>query len=254
MSSLFDVSNKVVCIAGASRGLGKGIARAFAAHGATTVIGAWDEAELASVKEEFKQENLEVATHKLDVSRRADCRAFVDATVEKHGRIDTMICNAGVDIIKPAEAYEETEWDTILDINLRGYYYCAQFAALAMLPAGKGSIIMTSSVAGAHGIPGLVPYAASKGGVDQLIRTTAVEWAEKGIRVNGVAPGYIDNFMAGVQHDPENPYQRRALARTPMGRRGRVEEFVGAYLYLASDAASYTTGSILYVDGGYHAG
>ena len=253
MNSLFDVSNKVVCVAGASRGLGKAIARSFSEHGAKTVIGALDATELDLVKDEFRRDNLDIVTHTVDVSRRTDCRDFVDATIATHGRIDVMICNAGVDIIKPAEAYEESEWDTILDINLRGYYYCTQFAALAMLPAGKGSIIMTSSVAGAHGIPGLTPYAASKGGVDQLVRTTAVEWAERGIRVNGVAPGYIENIMAGVEHNPDDPYQRRAIARTPMARRGRVDEFVGAYLYLASDAASYVTGTILYVDGGYHA-
>jgi NAD(P)-dependent dehydrogenase (short-subunit alcohol dehydrogenase family) len=253
MTSLFDVSDRVICIAGASRGLGKAVACAFAEAGARVVVGSWDQAELNGMKEEFERHGLRLQTCEVDVSSRDDCRRLVESTVSAHGSIDVMVCNAGVDVIKPAESYVEAEWDRILDINLRGAYYCAQFASLHMLPRANGSIIMTSSIAGARGVPGLTPYAASKGGIDQLVRTMAVEWAKKGIRVNGVAPGYIDNIMAGVTYDPDDAYQKRAITRTPMGRRGALGEFVGAYLYLASDAASYVTGHILYVDGGYQA-
>ena len=122
-----------------------------------------------------------------------------------------------------------------------------------MLKVGNGSIIMTSSIAGNAGIPGLVPYAASKGGINQLVRTMAVEWAQRGVRVNAVAPGYIENIMANVEFDENDPYQKRVITFTPMGRRGAVDEFLGAYLFLASEASSYITGEILYVDGGYHA-
>ena len=254
MSALFDVSGKVVCVAGGSRGLGKAIAFAFAEAGAAVVVGSWDAAELAAVKEDAAQRGLRLHTHTADVASRDDCRALVEATVALHGGIDVMICNAGVDLIKPAESYDENEWDRIVDINLRGSYYCAQFAAQHMLSRGSGVIIMTSSVAGAHGIPGLVPYAASKGGIDQQVRTMAVEWAQRGVRVNAVAPGYIENYMTGVSPDPDTEYQQRVIARTPMGRRGTEQEIVGAYLYMASDAASYVTGNVLYVDGGYHAG
>lgn len=253
MASIFDVKSKVVCIAGGSRGLGKSIARAFSENGAKTVVGAWDAGELAALSAEFKNDGLDITTRTIDVSKRDDCQALVDATVSTHGRIDVMICNAGVDNIKAAESYQESEWDRILDINLRGCFYCAQFAANHMLERGTGSIIMTSSVAGAHGIPGLAPYAASKGGINQLVKTTAVEWAKRGIRVNGIAPGYIDNIMAGVAFNADDPYQRRAIERTPMGRRGQLHEFIGAYLFLASDAASYVTGTTIYVDGGFHA-
>jgi NAD(P)-dependent dehydrogenase (short-subunit alcohol dehydrogenase family) len=134
-----------------------------------------------------------------------------------------MICNAGIDIIKPAEQYEADEWDKILNINLRGYFYCAQFAARHMLEVGKGSIIMTSSIAGNLGIPGLTPYAASKGGINQLVRTMAVEWAKRGVRVNAIAPGYIENVMADVEFDENDPYQQRVVTFTPMGRRGSIE-------------------------------
>jgi NAD(P)-dependent dehydrogenase (short-subunit alcohol dehydrogenase family) len=250
---LFSVEDKVVCISGSSRGLGKAIAQGFAERGAKVVISSWNQEELILAQQEFASQNLSVHSVIADVSQRTDCQTLISTALQVYGRLDVMICNAGIDIIKPAEQYEEEEWDKILDINLRGYYYCAQFAAHHMLTIGSGSIIMTSSIAGELGIPQLAPYAASKGGINQLVRTMAVEWAQRGVRVNAIAPGYIENIMADVQFDANNPYQKRAIAFTPMGRRGLIQEFLGAYLFLASEAASYITGEILYVDGGYHA-
>lgn len=250
---LFSVEGKVVGISGSSRGLGKAIAQGFAERGAQVLIASWDSNELAKTQASFTAQGLSVEAVVMDVQDRADCQRFVDTAVETYGTLDVMICNAGIDIIKPAEQYVEDEWDKILNINLRGYYFCAQFAAQHMLAAGSGSIIMTSSIASTAGIPGLTPYAASKGGINQLVRTMAVEWAQQGIRVNAVAPGYVENMMASVQFDANDPYQKRVTTFTPMGRRGTVQEFLGAYLFLASGAASYITGEILYVDGGYHA-
>lgn len=250
---LFSVKDKVVCISGSSRGLGKAIAQGFAERGAQVVIASWHREELAGAQQELAAQGVTVDAVLLDVRNRAECQQFVSTAIQRYGTLDVMICNAGVDIIKPAEQYEEDEWDKILDINLRGYYYCAQFAAQQMLKASRGSIIMTSSIAGATGIPGLAPYAASKGGINQLVRTMAVEWAQRGVRVNAVAPGYIENVMADVDFDQNDPYQKRVLTFTPMGRRGAVDEFLGAYLFLASEASSYMTGEVLYVDGGYHA-
>jgi NAD(P)-dependent dehydrogenase (short-subunit alcohol dehydrogenase family) len=252
MTNIFSVVNKVVCIAGSSRGLGKALARGFADRGAKVVISSWNLEELEATQREFRSQGLEVCTVEVDVSKRESCQQLIDRTVQHYGAIDVLICNAGIDIIKPAEQYEAEEWDKILDINLRGYYFCAQFAAQQMLDR-SGSIIMTSSIAGAVGIPGLVPYAASKGGINQMVRTMAVEWAQRKVRVNAVAPGYIDNMMAGMEYDENDSYQQRVTRFTPMGRRGKVEEFLGAYIFLASDAASYITGEVLYVDGGYHA-
>lgn len=249
---IFSIADKVTCIVGSSRGLGKTIARGFAERGAKVVISSWNLEELEATRREFQSQSLEVHAVEADVSSREDCKRLIDRTVQHYSAIDVLICNAGIDIIKPAEQYEAEEWNKILDINLRGYYFCAQFAAQQMLDRG-GSIIMTSSIAGAVGIPGLVPYAASKGGINQMVRTMAVEWAQRKVRVNAVAPGYIDNMMAGVEYDENDPYQQRVTRFTPMGRRGKVEEFLGAYIFLASDAASYVTGEVLYVDGGYHA-
>ncbi|QTD92048.1 SDR family NAD(P)-dependent oxidoreductase [Burkholderia anthina] len=250
---IFAVKDQVVCISGASRGLGKGLARMFAERGAHVVIGSYDARELSAAQAELAADGLDISTVVADVSDPNACAALVEQTVQKFGRIDTMICNAGVDKIKPAEDYESHEWDQILDVNLKGAYFCAKYAAKAMLSAGRGSIVMTSSIAGSSGISGLTPYAASKGGIDQLVRTMAVEWAPRGVRVNAVAPGYINNFMDGVDNSSSSPYQQRAMARTPMARRGEIGEFGGAYIYLASDASSYVTGTVLFVDGGYNA-
>jgi NAD(P)-dependent dehydrogenase (short-subunit alcohol dehydrogenase family) len=229
VKDLFSVENKVVCISGSSRGLGKAIALGFAERGAKVVISSWDREELANTQQEIESQGLAVESVGLDVRNQTDCQRFVTTALERYGTLDVMICNAGTDIIKPAERYEEAEWDKILDINLRGYYFCAQFAAQHMLSVGSGSIIMTSSIAGSSGIPGLVPYAASKGGINQLVQTMGVEWAQRGVRVNAVAPGYIENIMADVKFDANDPYQQRVATFTPMGRRGAVEEFLGAY-------------------------
>nr|WP_217468770.1 SDR family oxidoreductase [Paraburkholderia phenoliruptrix] len=233
--------------------MGKSLAGCFGQLGAKVVLSSHNAEELRQAEAELADKGADVAAIHANVRSHGDCKALVNGVIDHFGRIDVMICNAGIDIIRPAQTYDELEWDDIVDVNLRGYYYCAKFAAQAMLSQGGGSIIMTSSVASSLGIPGLAVYAASKGGINQLARTMAVEWATSGVRVNAIAPGYINNFMHGVHPDLDTPYQRRAMARTPMGRRGELSEYFGPYVFLASQAASFITGEILYVDGGYAA-
>lgn len=251
MTNIFSVKDQVVCITGSSRGLGKTLARAFAQEGAKVILTSFNEPELQQTFAELAQENLVVEAILCDVSRTVDCQNLIAGTIAKFGKIDTCICNAGTDIIKPATGYSEEEWDKILDVNLRGAYMCARYAAIEMIPRKSGNIIMTSSIAGQFGIAGLAPYAASKGAINLLVKTMAVEFQPHNIRVNAIAPGYLNNIMDGVVFDPNDPYQIRIIQRTLMGRRGNLEEFIGPYLFLASNASSYITGQIIGVDGGY---
>src|SRR5262245_35310139 len=132
-TDLFSVAGKVVCVSGSSRGLGKAIARAFAERGARVIVSGWEDAEVAQTKREFRALGLPVEAVTFDAQVEADCSRLVTAALDAHGTLDVMICNAGTDVIKPAEQYEEAEWDSILDTNLRGYYYCARYAARHML-------------------------------------------------------------------------------------------------------------------------
>lgn len=251
--NLFDISGRTAVVSGSSRGLGKALAGCFGSLGANIVISSHEPEELAETEQEFRDLGYKVLAVPADVRSEADVNNLVDSAVNHFGKIDVMVCNAGTDIVKPAETYEVEEWEAVLSVNVRGYYLCAKAAALHMLPQEHGSIVMTSSIASSLGVPGLTPYAVSKGGANQLVKTMAVEWADRNVRVNAVAPGYINNFMKGVHVDLDTPYQRRAMAHTPMGRRGELSEYFGPYVFLASDASSFVTGEILYVDGGYHA-
>lgn len=190
-----------------------------------------------------------------DVTNPEFARDLIRASEQTFGGLGIAICNAGIDIIKPATDYDVAEWDRVLAVNLKGGFLMAQAAAQYWIGRAQqgGSVIFTSSIAGSVGVPSLAPYAASKGGLNQLVRTLAIEWAQNGIRVNAVAPGYVDNVMAGVTvHD--NPASEDRIRRfTPMGRRAKLEEIAAPFVFLASPAAGYITGAILAVDGGYTA-
>jgi NAD(P)-dependent dehydrogenase (short-subunit alcohol dehydrogenase family) len=252
---LFDLRDRVAIVTGSGRGLGKAIATGLADAGASVVVCARHTDEVEATAAAIKAAGGSALPTRVDTSDRESCRQLVETAVTAFGKVDILVNNAGIDIIEPAEDVGEEDWDTIIGINLSGYFHCSQFAAQQMFAQGSGgSIVNNSSIASAVGIRGLVAYSAAKGGVNQLTRVMAVEWATRGIRVNAFAPGYFDNVMrdATTTHaDPEK--QRQVIEFTPMARRGRVEELVGPVIFLASDASSYVTGAVLFVDGGYTA-
>jgi NAD(P)-dependent dehydrogenase (short-subunit alcohol dehydrogenase family) len=254
MSRLFDLSGKVAIVTGAGRGLGRTIALGLADHGADIVAVSRTTAQVEKVASEISAKGRKAIALRVDTSRKADVDGMVAKTVEGWGRIDVLVNNAGIDIIKPAVDYTEAEWDQVVDINLKGYFLCAQAVGRQMIAQRSGSILMNSSIAASVGISWLVPYASAKGGVNQLTRTLAAEWAQHGVRVNAFAPAYFENVMQGAEHIHRDEAKERHIREwTPLGRRGRGEELIGPCVFLASDASSYVTGHVLMVDGGWTA-
>jgi len=250
----FDLSGKVAIVTGSGRGLGRAMARALGAHGAAVVTCSRTGGEAEEAAAEIAEAGGTAAATTVDVTDRASCEALVAFALERFGGLHVLVNNAGTDFIQPAESYRVEDWDAILEVNLGGYFHCAQLAGRHMLSAGGGSIIMNSSIASSVGVHGLLGYGAAKGAVNQLVRTMAVEWAQRGVRVNAIAPGYFENIMAnaGEEH-ARSEKQQQVITFTPMARRGTPDELGGPVVFLASDASSYVTGQVLYVDGGYTA-
>jgi NAD(P)-dependent dehydrogenase (short-subunit alcohol dehydrogenase family) len=255
MENIFSVEDLCVLISGSSRGIGLSLAQGFLEQGAKVAILSENESELElALKQLNSRFPNRVSGVVCDVRSFKSCQNAVKKVVSDLGSLTTTICNAGVDRIKPIEEYLESDWKFILEVNLQGAFYLAQ-AAIQFYLKNKisGSVTFTSSIAGSIGISGLVPYAASKGGTNQLTKTMAVELAPHNIRVNAVAPGYVENVMSGVTVHSNPKEQERINTFTPLGRRCQLNELVGPYIFLASQASSYVTGHILYVDGGYTA-
>ncbi len=253
--SLFDLTGKVAVVTGSGRGLGRAIALGLAEAGADVVTCSRTLSEAEDTAHEVERAGRRALALRTDTSDRASCEQLVETTVRELGHLDVLVNNAGIDIIVPATEVTDDQWDQILGINLKGYFITSQVAGRQMLAQGSGgSIVNNSSIASRVGISGLTAYSAAKGGVNQLTRVMAVEWAPHGVRVNAFAPGYFENVMRGAvgEHAREEK-QQQVLTFTPMRRRGRPEELVGPVVFLASDASSYVTGAVLYVDGGYTA-
>jgi NAD(P)-dependent dehydrogenase (short-subunit alcohol dehydrogenase family) len=253
MSKLFDLGGKVAIVTGAGRGIGRTLALGLARHGADIVAVSRTLPQVENVASEIVALGRKGIALKVDTSNKADVDRMVARTLEGWGRVDVLVNNAGIDIIKPAVDYTEAEWDQVIDVNLKGYFLCAQAAGREMIRQGRGSILMNSSIAGSIGVSWLVPYASAKGGVNQLTRTLAVEWARHGVRVNAFSPAYFENVMQGAEQIHNEEKERHIREWTPMGRRGKTDELVGPAVFLASDASSYVTGHVLMVDGGWTA-
>ncbi|HEX6445496.1 MAG TPA: SDR family NAD(P)-dependent oxidoreductase [Streptosporangiales bacterium] len=252
--ALFDLSGRVAVVTGSGRGLGRVLATGLAQAGAAVVTCSRTLEQAESTAAGIRDAGGRAVAVRTDTSDPAAAKALVATAVEEYGQLDVLVNNAGIDAIEPSEDVTVEHWREVLDVNLGGYFHCAQAAGRHMLERGSGSIVNISSIAGRVGIAGLTSYSAAKGGVDQLTKVLAVEWATRGVRVNAVAPGYLQNLMEGTGDAHHNPAkQTQVTTFTPMARRAALEEIVGPVVFLASDAASYVTGAVLYVDGGYTA-
>ncbi|MFG1298400.1 SDR family NAD(P)-dependent oxidoreductase [Xanthobacter sp. V3C-3] len=247
------LAGKVVIVTGGGRGLGRALSEGFAAAGAHVVLTGRSAATLEETTAAIAAQGGSAEGIAADVSSETDVDALVRSVAERHGRIDVLVNNAGINPwYKTAEDTTLDEWRAVVDTNLTGVFLAARAAGRVMLAQGEGAIVNVSSVGGRVGLARTTAYCAAKGGVELLTRQLALEWAGRGVRVNAVGPGYIETDLTeGLRHNPK--LSERINGRTPMGRMARPQEIVGACLFLASPAASYITGASLAVDGGWTA-
>jgi len=257
IQELFNLSGRVALITGAGVGFGEAIALGFAEYGCDIAACDLNLENPQRTAERVREIGKRAIALKADVSVSEEITAMVDATVSQLGNIDILVNCAGIPQHDPAESTPLETWDRVLDINLRGTFLCCQAAARVMLQKGTGGVILNfSSIAGVVGVGrGSNAYCASKGGVNALTKQLALEWADRGIRVNAIAPCQfmtpgLKEVMADPQFDPKKLMQTW-VTNIPLGRVGEPEEIVGPALFLASDASSMVTGVILPVDGGY---
>jgi gluconate 5-dehydrogenase len=244
----FDLTGKICIVTGAGRGIGRGIAESLARHGATVVLTGRTAATLTDAAAAI---GAAASTQVTDVAREADVIALRDAVLARHGRIDVLVNNAGINPVwRGIEKISLADWQAIIDINLTGTFLCCKYLGGAM--GRGGSVINVSSIAGRVGLTRSVPYCASKGGVELLTKALALDWAKRGVRVNCLAPGYVDTDLThGVL--THEVHGKPFLDHMPMGRFGTTKEMGGAVVFLASDVSAYMTGQSLVMDGGWTA-
>ncbi len=243
------LEGRVSLVTGASRGIGRCIAKALAREGALVLLGARDEAKLGEAVAEIVGAGGKARALALDIARRESVGAALESVMAEHGRIDHLVNNAGVTRDALLLRMKQEQWDEVIATNLSGVFHCTQAALRPMLKARYGRIVSITSVVGLTGNAGQANYAASKAGVIGFTKAEAREVATRGITVNAVAPGFIDTDMTAAMTDKA---QEQVVSGIPMGRIGKPEDVAGAVVFLVSEAASYVTGQVLAVDGGFH--
>ncbi|WP_421681636.1 SDR family oxidoreductase [Stutzerimonas urumqiensis] len=244
-------SGRVALITGGAAGIGRATALAFAAEGVQVMVVDLDAQAGERTVSLIREQGGEAEFIRCDVTRGAEVQAMVEATLQRFGRLDYAFNNAGIEIEKGRLAEgEESEFDAIMGVNVKGVWLCMKHQLPVMLAQGGGAIVNTASVAGLGAAPKMSIYAASKHAVIGLTKSAAIEYAKKGIRVNAVCPAVIDTDMFRRAYEADPRKAEFAAAMHPVGRIGRVEEIAAAVLYLCSDGAAFTTGHALAVDGG----
>lgn len=245
----FDLNGRVALVTGGSRGLGLGMALALAHAGADIALAARTQAQLDEARRLIEAIGRRVITLPTDVSKMDEVRAMVEQTHAQFGRLDILVCAAGINIRQPAVTIVEDDWDRLMDINLKSVFFTCQYAAAIMRQQGKGKIIIMGSGTFERVLPNVALYAISKGGLRMLTRALAIEWAKDRINVNAISPGRFWTGMTDVVFSDPLLYES-AVEVIPWGRPGVPSDLAGATVLLASDAGDYITGQNLFVDGG----
>lgn len=249
----FDLVGQVALVTGGSKGIGRHLAGLLAKHGAAVAVSSRHLEESRQAAEEIKKAGGEALGVFVDVSKVETISTMVQEVIHWKGRLDVLVNNAGTNVRKPALEFSEQEWDRILNTNLKGAFFCSQAAAKEMIPTGGGRILNVSSAAGGMPVPWLAPYSISKAGLNHLTRILALEWASCNIRVNGIAPTYIETPLTKDWLSDPKRYDM-LKKRSPMGRLASISDLDGAVLLLVTEASSFITGQTLFVDGGSGAG
>lgn len=248
----FDLTGKVALVTGGSKGIGYGMAYALGAYGAQVVITSRGIEEGKQAENRLNEAKLKAAYIPSDVTKKEDVDELVKKIVNDYGSIDILINNAGMNIRKPLVEVEESDWDQVLNVNLKGIFIVGQAVAKQMIQKEYGRIINISSILGTIGMPNQTTYAASKGGINQVTKVWAEELAPYNITVNAVGPGYIRTPMTEDWLSDSDRYQN-IVNSTMQKRVGELSDLAGPIVFLASDASSYITGQVLNIDGGWTA-
>lgn len=247
-----ELAGKTVVVTGGSKGIGKEMALTFAELNANVVISGRNEEALNAALVELKAFNGNCIALQGDLSDIQAARKLIDAAAEQFGTVDILINNAGVNIAKPAMEVTEEDWDTVLDLNLKSAFFASQTAAKYMIAQKSGKIINIASQMAFVGYIKRAAYCSSKGGLVQMTKALAVEWAEHGINVNGVAPTFIETELTAKMFEDQD-FQEDVNRRILLDGLSQPQDISGAVLYLASDLANFVTGETIKVDGGWTA-
>jgi len=247
-----DLTNKVAIVTGSTKGIGRGIVEALARAGADVVIVSRNQDDCNKVAEKIKEFGHDALPVAADVTNLSAIEELVKKVTVHYGKIDILINNAGSAITKKAEDITEADWDRVLNVDLKGVFFCAQAVGRQMIIQKYGKIINLASILGLVGDRQVLPYCVAKGGVIQMTKALALEWAKHNIQVNAICPGYVITPMNEADLKNEKIYNH-IIKKIPMRRLGEISDMVGAAVFMSSNAADYMTGQALVLDGGWTA-
>ena len=249
--TIFDLKDRVAFITGGNGGIGLGMAKGLAAAGATIVIAGRNKTKAQAAASELQGLGSRAEFIELDVLKEESCRQAIALAVERLGRLDFLVNNAGTTVRKQPQDLSAQDWHNVMDTNLTGAFLCSQAAYPHMVRAGGGKIINIGSMMSVFASSYAAPYSASKGGIVQMAKSLAIAWAKDNIQVNTILPGWIDTDLTRAAREQVPGLHENVLARTPAKRWGNPEDFAGIAVFLASPASNFITGAAIAVDGGY---
>lgn len=252
MEAPSNLKGKVALVTGSTKGIGRGIVGSLASAGADVVVVSRNQEDCNRVADEIKRHGNDALPVAADLTDLDAIEKLVEKTVRHYGRIDILVNNAGASLTKRAEEITEADWDRILNIDLKSVFFCAQIAGRQMIAQKSGKIINVASILGLVGDRQVLPYCVAKGGVIQMTKALALEWAKYNIQVNTICPGYVITPMNEADLKDEKIFNH-IIRKIPMRRLGDVDDMVGAVNFLASQATNYMTGQSLVIDGGWTA-